>query len=142
MHSDTSNEDYIGQANDVSMGQWDNYDDTHTDEQDWRTILGKRLHHLSYVDVSCIEFKSMADGDDFYNAYVKFVGFSVRKDDVKRDKNNIVISRRWVCAKEGFRKIKHKETMIVNAIQNRLLDVVAWLLSVWSTIKSQMNGRL
>ena len=64
--------------------------------------MGKRLHHLSYVDVSCIEFKSMADGDDFYNAYVKFVGFSVRKDDVKRDKNNIVISRRWVCAKEGF----------------------------------------
>jgi hypothetical protein len=36
----------------------------------------------------------MADGDDFYNAYAKFVGFSVRKDDVKRDKNNIVISRR------------------------------------------------
>jgi hypothetical protein len=110
-NSDISNEDYIGQANDVSMGQRDNCDDTHTDEQDWRTILGKRLHHLSYADVSRIEFKSIADGDDFYNAYAKFVGFSVRKDDVKRDKNNIVISRRWVYAKEGFRKIKHEETM-------------------------------
>uniref|UniRef100_A0A2N9H0R3 Uncharacterized protein n=1 Tax=Fagus sylvatica TaxID=28930 RepID=A0A2N9H0R3_FAGSY len=110
-NSDTSNEDYIGQANDVSMGQRDNCDDTHTDEQDWRTVLGKRLHDLSYADVSRIKFKSIADGDDFYNAYAKFVGFSVRKDDVKRDKNNTVISRRWVCAKEGFRKIKHEETM-------------------------------
>ena len=40
-NSDTSNEDYIGQANEVSMGQRDNCDDTHTDEQDWRTVLGK-----------------------------------------------------------------------------------------------------
>ena len=56
------------------------------------------------VDVSRIDFKSIFDGDEFYNASVKFVGFSVYKDDVERDKNNIVTFRTWFVQKKDFEK--------------------------------------
>ena len=54
------------------------------------------------AEITGLRFSSLDDGGQFYNTYVKFVGFSICKDEIKRNKNNIITSRRWVCAKEGF----------------------------------------
>eukprot|EP00261_Vitis_vinifera_P026023 XP_010659131.1 PREDICTED: protein FAR1-RELATED SEQUENCE 5-like [Vitis vinifera] len=39
----------------------------------------------------------------------RVAGFSIRKDDLKRDKNGDIISRKWVCSKEGQRATKFIE---------------------------------
>ncbi|RVW90233.1 hypothetical protein CK203_036783 [Vitis vinifera] len=39
----------------------------------------------------------------------KVAGFSIRKDDLKRDKNGDIISRKWVCSREGQRVTKFIE---------------------------------
>ncbi|KAL6321046.1 hypothetical protein AAG906_012029 [Vitis piasezkii] len=50
-----------------------------------------------------MEFSSVEETEEFYNLFAKVTGFSVRKDDVKRDKNQNIVSRKWVCSKEGYR---------------------------------------
>ncbi|XP_059593079.1 protein FAR1-RELATED SEQUENCE 5-like [Vitis vinifera] len=39
----------------------------------------------------------------------RVAGFSIRKDDLKRDKNGDIISRKWVCSREGQRATKFIE---------------------------------
>ncbi|KAK9993971.1 hypothetical protein SO802_023674 [Lithocarpus litseifolius] len=48
---------------------------------------------------------------DNFITHAKLVGFSIRKDEIKRKKNNIVTSRRWVCAKEGFRTARKEDNL-------------------------------
>ena len=55
-----------------------------------------------------MKFSSLDHGGEFYNTYAKLVSFSIRKDKIKRNKNNIVTSRRWVCAKEGLQIRKNE----------------------------------
>ncbi|XP_057452442.1 protein FAR1-RELATED SEQUENCE 5-like [Lotus japonicus] len=62
-----------------------------------------------------MEFDTEEHAYRFYNMYTGFVGFSVRKDwrnTSKLDKE-IVISRKYVCFKEGFKRIKDDEGKIV-----------------------------
>ena len=49
------------------------------------------------------EVSSVEEAEEFYNLFAKVTGFSVRKDDVKRDKNQNIVSCKWVCSKEGYR---------------------------------------
>ncbi|KAL5743838.1 hypothetical protein ACOSQ2_026954 [Xanthoceras sorbifolium] len=44
-----------------------------------------------------------------YHKYSYFKGFSVRKDDLRLDKNGLITVRRWVCSKEGIREKKYVE---------------------------------
>ncbi|RVX19264.1 Protein FAR1-related sequence 5 [Vitis vinifera] len=39
----------------------------------------------------------------------RVAGFGIRKDDLKRDKNGDIISRKWVCSREGQRATKFIE---------------------------------
>ena len=55
-----------------------------------------------------MKFSSLDHGGEFYNTYAKLVSFSICKDEIKRNKNNIVTSRRWVCAKEGLQIRKNE----------------------------------
>ncbi|KAK3218662.1 hypothetical protein Dsin_012632 [Dipteronia sinensis] len=41
------------------------------------------------------------------NNYSKFVGFSTRKDEKRRDKQGVITIRRWVCSKQGYRAQKY-----------------------------------
>jgi hypothetical protein len=51
-----------------------------------------------------IEFGSEQEAYDFYNEYGRNYGFSIRKDcSNKRNVDNLVTSRKFVCCKEGFR---------------------------------------
>ena len=49
-----------------------------------------------------MEFNSIKEVEEFYNLFAKVIGFSVRKNDVKQDKNQNIVSRKWVCSKEVY----------------------------------------
>ena len=80
-------------------------DDSGTDEERDE----KQLDELTDKEVFQMTFDSHEDGEIFYNAYAKVKGFSVRKDNIYRDKSGIVKSRNWVCAREGQRQTKYLE---------------------------------
>ncbi|KAI8560916.1 hypothetical protein RHMOL_Rhmol04G0293100 [Rhododendron molle] len=58
-----------------------------------------------------MKFVSEEEAGLFYNAYVKAMGFSVRKHKSKRHRGNegYVKWRDWVCSREGKRNKKHLE---------------------------------
>ena len=49
-------------------------------------------------------FDIVNDTHIWYKNYSNYVGFSVRKDELRRDgKNGEVASRRWVCLGQGYK---------------------------------------
>ena len=64
---------------------------------------------LTSTEVLAMTFISHEAAGQFYNTYGRYAGFSVHKDDLKHDKNNMPISRRWVCSREGYRSVKNVE---------------------------------
>ena len=51
-----------------------------------------------------MEFSSVEETEEFYNLFAKVIGFSVRNDEVKWDQNQNIVSRKWVCSKEGYQQ--------------------------------------
>ncbi|XP_028067322.1 protein FAR1-RELATED SEQUENCE 5-like [Camellia sinensis] len=49
------------------------------------------------------KFDSVEDGEAFYNAYAKAKGFSIRKSRFNTNKEGKVVSRLWLCSREGQR---------------------------------------
>ncbi|GMI98228.1 FAR1-related sequence 5 [Hibiscus trionum] len=59
-----------------------------------------------------MEFTSEDDARNFYNAYAKQTGFSIRVNSYYRSKkDNSIISREFCCSKEGFHREKHSKKM-------------------------------
>lgn len=55
-----------------------------------------------------MEFNSRDDARDFYMAYGRRIGFTVRIHHNRRSRiNNVVIGQDFVCSKEGFREKKY-----------------------------------
>ena len=81
------------------------YDSNVKTEFDKEAILvsKKILNDLTLEDVQKMEFSSIEEVEEFYNLFAKVIGFSVRKNDVKQDKNQNIVSRKWVCSKEVYR---------------------------------------
>ncbi|KAL6335592.1 hypothetical protein AAG906_030725 [Vitis piasezkii] len=73
------------------------YDSIVKTESDEEAILvsDKIFNDLTVEDVWKMEFSSRGS-EEFYNLFAKVTGFSVRKDDVKRDKNQNIVSHKWV----------------------------------------------
>ncbi|RVW62431.1 hypothetical protein CK203_064197 [Vitis vinifera] len=69
----------------------------------------KVLKGISVKEVCKMQFACIDEAETFYNMLAKLTGFSIRKDDLKRDKNGDIISRKWVCSKEGHRATKFFE---------------------------------
>lgn len=62
---------------------------------------------LNEEDVKNMTFDTVDEAETFYNLYAKCLGFGIRKEDLKIDKVTGFISmRKWVCAKEGYRRNK------------------------------------
>ena len=67
------------------------------------------IHVPSNVPMESTPFKGMESevdeiAYDFYNEYSRKTGFSIRKEYVNKcKKTGVIISRRFVCAKEGVR---------------------------------------
>ena len=78
--------------------QYDNNVKTESDEEAMlvseKILNGLTLGSVWKMITMCIE--------EFYNLFAKVTEFSVRKDDVKRDKNQNIVSSKWVCSKEGY----------------------------------------
>lgn len=58
-----------------------------------------------YAMMKGMRFKSEEDGFIFYNRYAKEKGFSVRKNNARRDAmSKDVIQRQYTCSREGHRR--------------------------------------
>ncbi|TXG57187.1 hypothetical protein EZV62_018500 [Acer yangbiense] len=57
---------------------------------------------LQPSDVIGKEFASVEDAEAFYKNYSLFVGFSIRKDEMRRDRHGMITIRIWVCSKQGY----------------------------------------
>ncbi|KAF6152801.1 hypothetical protein GIB67_004630 [Kingdonia uniflora] len=56
-----------------------------------------------------LEFRSEGEAYEFYKAYAKENGFSIRKSHVERSRvDHSLISRKYVCVRQGFRSLKDK----------------------------------
>ncbi|KAL6342650.1 hypothetical protein AAG906_012517 [Vitis piasezkii] len=69
----------------------------------------KVLKGISDEEVYKLQFDRIDEAETFYNMLARVAGFSIRKDDLKRDKNGDIISRKWVCSREGQRATKFFE---------------------------------
>ncbi|KAF7127764.1 hypothetical protein RHSIM_Rhsim11G0186200 [Rhododendron simsii] len=67
------------------------------------------LNMLTARDVFKMKFDSEENAHAFYNAYAKVMGFSIRKDRKKVRRENVVVSRKWVCSRQGVRAKKYLE---------------------------------
>ena len=61
--------------------------------------LEKILNGLTLEDVWKMKFNSIEEAEEFYNLLPNITRFVVRKNDVERDKNQNIISHKWVCSK-------------------------------------------
>lgn len=82
-----------------------------------------------------MEFKTDEEAYQFYNNYAKVVGFSVRKAWINRRASGVVISRTYVCHKEGYQGNRRDESEVKKPRQNERTGCLAHL-----TIKITENG--
>ena len=73
--------------------------------------------------------------------FAKVTVFSVRKDDLKRDKNGDIISRKWVCSKKDINWQSVFEIKI-NMTRDHWLDLVVKLFFVLILIENWRSGLL
>ncbi|XP_024042049.1 protein FAR1-RELATED SEQUENCE 5-like [Citrus clementina] len=62
---------------------------------------------LPWTNVLGAQFDSVEDADAWYMNYSRLVGFSVRKNELRRFKSGQTTIRRWVCNLEGYRAEKY-----------------------------------
>ncbi|XP_059632603.1 protein FAR1-RELATED SEQUENCE 7-like [Cornus florida] len=85
-----------------------------------------------------LEFDSAEDAQEFYNLYATQVGFKIRIGQLYRSRvDGSVISRRFVCSKEGFQT--NMRTGCPAFIRVQRLDSGKWLLA---NIKKEHNHEL
>lgn len=89
----------------------------------------------SWVPRADMEFKSDEEAYRFYNNYAKVVGFSVRKAWINRRASGVIISRTYVCYKEGYQGNRKDESEVKKPRQNERTGCLAHL-----TIKITANG--
>ena len=81
-------------------------DDTYTSgtyHLDGNSLKKKVLQGISIEEVYKLQFNCIDEAETFYSMFAKVTGFSIRKEDLKRDKNGVIISQKWVCSREGHR---------------------------------------
>ena len=75
---------------------------------DANTLKENVLNGIS-VKVYKLEFNCIDEIETFYNIFAKVIGFSIQKDDLKRDKNGDIVSWKLVYSREGHRLTKFFE---------------------------------
>ncbi|PON40702.1 FHY3/FAR1 family [Parasponia andersonii] len=66
--------------------------------------LCKDAEELMETDLVGKEFETMGDAENFYKLYSKFMGFSIRKQQKRKNRHGVLNIRSWLCSNEGFRK--------------------------------------
>lgn len=68
-----------------------------------------RYKDITVADIVGMQFDSFEAAEDFYRRYAIALGFSIRKQDLRRKANGVVIMQKWVCNREGRRRQKSVE---------------------------------
>lgn len=90
-----------------------------------------------------MEFTSEEDARNFYNAYAKQMGFSIRVNSYYRSKkDNSIISREFCCSKEGFRREKRaKMELGDDTRRRRARPITREGCKALMTVRRRDNGR-
>lgn len=70
----------------------------------------QQYEDLTGTDMVGRAFHTLTDAQMFFSSYSKVVGHGLRKDSKKGTVKKIHTRRRWVCAAQGFRREKRKDT--------------------------------
>ena len=90
-----------------TLNNWENANVQDID--DWSklmNILGieKNAWDIVTEDMVGKELDNVHMWETFYDFYSKIIGFKYRKNDVRKDFDGIIWSRRFTCSREGFRR--------------------------------------
>uniref|UniRef100_A0A2N9HBQ1 SWIM-type domain-containing protein n=1 Tax=Fagus sylvatica TaxID=28930 RepID=A0A2N9HBQ1_FAGSY len=69
----------------------------------------RRAIHYTKDDISRMTFKTVTKWEEWYKHYSFLMGFGLRREDIRTDRNGEVIARKWVCSKEGFKRTTSNE---------------------------------
>ncbi|KAJ4957454.1 hypothetical protein NE237_024565 [Protea cynaroides] len=89
--------------------------DSQVDENNEMILVEQSMEELtpnveSLEPYTGMSFNSVDDARDFYGAYAKLIGFTVRTNRIRHSqKNRAIIARDYVCSREGFRAAKHTQ---------------------------------
>ncbi|CAL1353341.1 unnamed protein product [Linum trigynum] len=67
------------------------------------------LIFLQPEDIKKMKFDDTEEAYNFYMDYGLVKGFDIRKSDIGRDKNKVMIWRDYICSGEGKRRMKSTE---------------------------------
>ncbi|CAH9103728.1 unnamed protein product [Cuscuta europaea] len=67
----------------------------------------KRISDLTPDEIRALQFGSEDEAYEFYSKYAKCHGFVVREHSVRRNKSNKLVTRHFVCNRQGLRNPKH-----------------------------------
>ncbi|XP_068655138.1 protein FAR1-RELATED SEQUENCE 5-like [Aristolochia californica] len=95
----------------------------HQDKDNWEPNVG-------------MEFDSYDQAFEFYNEYAGRKGFSVRKSASHKNKEDVVVDRRYVCSREGYRRYDRRRENVKNP---RPLTRTGCLAGIW--LQLQSNGK-
>ncbi|XP_062093910.1 protein FAR1-RELATED SEQUENCE 5-like [Humulus lupulus] len=70
-------------------------------------IYNKQPHDLSKEDIIGKHLESLDKWEEFFSKYSKWMGFSVRKEDVRHDHENNLWQRKWVCSNQASKRELH-----------------------------------
>ena len=100
-------------------------------------LLSENEVNIDEVPKVGMEFESEDDAYVFYNRYAKVVGFSIRKDFLNKSKvNGTVVSRRFTCFKEGYRRKDKRDVSVKKPRKQTRTGCLAQM-----TISRQPNGK-
>jgi hypothetical protein len=91
-----------------------------------------------------MEFTSEDDARNFYNAYAKQTGFSIRVNSYYRSKkDNSIISREFCCSKEGFRRERHAKRIDLSddTKRRRARPITREGCKALMTVRKRDNGK-
>ncbi|KAH7569623.1 hypothetical protein JRO89_XS06G0217800 [Xanthoceras sorbifolium] len=106
------------------------------------------MFRVQSSDVLGKEFHSVEEAEEYYHKYSFINGFSVRKDDLRKNKQGVVTLRRWVCSKKGYTSKKYaenanrvRESVGVKTAQvtDHMVDMAGGYASVGHTKKDLQN---
>lgn len=100
------------------------------------------LHGTSITKVWKLKFNCIDEAKAFYDIYARVTVFSIQKDDLKRNKNEEIISRNWVCYKERHWLPKCFKNENLQGSQDHLLDWVMNLHFVLDLVENWKSGLL
>jgi hypothetical protein len=65
--------------------------------------------HYTEEYISQMTFDTCEKWEEWYKKYSLLMGFGVRREDTRTNRNGEVIMRKWVCSREGFKRKSNEE---------------------------------